>query len=72
MGMGEVDDRVKETVDEDDEQRKRVQQFFKTVAGEDNEIDWSELKEVLDMAMKRGNSPFLYPLSRAIVKLKLN
>ncbi|CAL8090943.1 unnamed protein product [Orchesella dallaii] len=53
VGMGEVDDRVKETVDEEDEQKARVSEFFKTVAGDDNEIDWSELKEVLDIAMKR-------------------
>ncbi|ODM97216.1 Calpain-B [Orchesella cincta] len=56
VGMGEVDDRVKETVDEEDEQKARVSEFFKTVAGDDNEIDWSELKEVLDMAMKRDSN----------------
>lgn len=39
-----------------DEAARRVQEFFKTVAGEDMEIDWSELKEVLDLSMKRGTS----------------
>lgn len=40
----------------EDENTKRVKEFFKTVAGEDMEIDWSELKEVLDLALKRGMS----------------
>lgn len=38
VGMGEVDDRVKETEDEDEEQRKKVGEFFKQVAGDDNEV----------------------------------
>ncbi|CAG7722886.1 unnamed protein product [Allacma fusca] len=53
VGIGEVDDRVKEDEPQEDENTKRIQEFFRTVAGEDMEIDWSELKEVLDLALKR-------------------
>jgi len=44
---------VKESEPEQDEAAQRVKDFFKTVAGEDMEIDWAELKEVLDLALKR-------------------
>ncbi|XP_021945199.1 calpain-A isoform X2 [Folsomia candida] len=53
VGIGEIDDKVKETEPEEAEAAERVQQFFKTVAGDDMGIDWSELKEVLDLALKR-------------------
>jgi hypothetical protein len=45
---------VKETEPEENDAAQKVQAFFKTVAGDDMEIDWSELKEVLDLALKKG------------------
>ena len=56
-------EQVKEDEDPDaeDENTKKVKEFFKTVAGEDMEIDWAELKEVLDLALKRGMSDLLRP-----------
>jgi len=51
---------VKESEPESRDAAERVQTFFKTVAGEDMEIDWSELQEVLNMAMKRGMFVFKY------------
>ena len=57
LEMGEVDDEVKETLKPDPEEEKRnerIREFFKKIAGEDLEVDWMELKEILDYAMKNG------------------
>lgn len=40
--------------EEEAEQDDRIRGFFSKVAGEDLEIDWSELQNVLNFAMKRG------------------
>jgi hypothetical protein len=32
----------------------RIRDFFKAVAGEDLEVDWMELKNVLDFAINKG------------------
>lgn len=32
----------------------KVREFFLKLAGEDMEVDWMELKEILDYAMKSG------------------
>lgn len=54
--MGDVDDRVKDEKPdpEEDKRNEKIREFFKKIAGEDMEIDWMELKEVLDFAMKSG------------------
>lgn len=57
LEMGEVDDNVKETLKPDSEEEKRnerIREFFKKIAGEDLEVDWMELKQILDYAMKNG------------------
>jgi len=33
----------------------RVREFFTVVAGEDMEVDWMELKNVLDFAINKGD-----------------
>lgn len=33
----------------------KVKEFFRKIAGEDMEVDWMELKEILDYAMRNGN-----------------
>ncbi|KAF2359806.1 Peptidase C2 calpain large subunit domain III [Trinorchestia longiramus] len=54
VGFGQVDDRVKPASEEEAaEQDDRIRGFFSKVAGEDLEIDWSELQSVLNYAMKR-------------------
>ncbi|XP_014612871.1 PREDICTED: calpain-B isoform X2 [Polistes canadensis] len=67
VGIGEVDDRVinpKGTnTDGDDEKIRdepepdrnveKVREFFKKLAGDDMEVDWMELKEILDFAMRK-------------------
>ncbi|CAH2061913.1 unnamed protein product, partial [Iphiclides podalirius] len=61
VGMGEVDDRVKE-VEPNPEPTDPVRDFFTRLAGADGEVDWQELKEILDyamreeLAMKRGGA----------------
>nr|AAT77811.1 calpain B [Gecarcinus lateralis] len=54
VGFGQVDDRVRP---EDDAQEveadERINAFFRKVAGDDLEIDWKELQDVLNFALKR-------------------
>lgn len=42
--------------DESDQDRnaEKVREFFKKLAGDDMEVDWMELKEILDFAMRKG------------------
>nr|CAD7200723.1 unnamed protein product [Timema douglasi] len=68
VGLGEIDARVKGQVDIDDdipahvkeapepEEEKtseKAKEFFKKIAGEDMEVDWLELKDILDYAMRK-------------------
>lgn len=40
---------------EPDRNEEKVREFFKKLAGDDMEVDWLELKEILDYAMRKGN-----------------
>lgn len=40
---------------EEDKAQDKVKEFFRKIAGEDMEVDWMELKEILDYAMRNGN-----------------
>ncbi|XP_045540689.1 calpain-A isoform X6 [Papilio machaon] len=51
VGMGDVDDRVKE-IAPNPEPTDPVRDFFNRLAGDDGEVDWQELKEILDYAMR--------------------
>lgn len=51
IGMGDVDDRVKEQ-EPHPEPADPVREFFTRLAGSDGEVDWQELKEILDYAMR--------------------
>lgn len=51
IGMGDVDDRVKE-IAPNPEPADPVRDFFNRLAGADGEVDWQELKEILDYAMR--------------------
>ncbi|XP_047999752.1 calpain-A isoform X2 [Leguminivora glycinivorella] len=51
VGMGEVDDRVKE-IAPNPEPTDPIREFFNRLAGADGEVDWQELKEILDYAMR--------------------
>lgn len=39
---------------EPDRNEEKVREFFKKLAGDDMEVDWMELKEILDFAMRKG------------------
>ncbi|XP_029176499.1 calpain-A isoform X5 [Nylanderia fulva] len=52
VGVGEVDDRVRDEP-EQDRNTEKVREFFKKLAGDDMEVDWMELKDILDFAMKK-------------------
>lgn len=54
LEIGDVDDRIKEIKPDPEEQKRseRLQEFFKKIAGEDLEVDWIELKQILDYALK--------------------
>ncbi|XP_075987932.1 calpain-A-like isoform X3 [Anticarsia gemmatalis] len=51
IGMGDVDDRVKD-IAPNPEPADPVREFFNRLAGADGEVDWQELKEILDYAMR--------------------
>ncbi|KAK0096665.1 hypothetical protein PV326_004775 [Microctonus aethiopoides] len=51
VGIGEVDDRVRPN--EPDQNDEKVREFFRKLAGDDMEVDWMELKEILDYAMRK-------------------
>ncbi|XP_034837477.1 calpain-A isoform X5 [Maniola hyperantus] len=51
VGMGDVDDRVKD-IAPNPEPADPVRDFFNRLAGADGEVDWLELKEILDYAMR--------------------
>jgi hypothetical protein len=40
---------------EEEKTQDKVKEFFRKIAGEDMEVDWIELKEILDYAMRNGN-----------------
>jgi calpain len=40
---------------EEEKTQDKVKEFFCKIAGEDMEIDWMELKEILDYSMRNGN-----------------
>ncbi|XP_046433839.1 calpain-A-like isoform X6 [Neodiprion fabricii] len=52
IGIGEVDDRVRDQP-EPDKNEEKVREFFRKLAGDDMEVDWMELKEILDFAMRK-------------------
>ncbi|XP_072933946.1 calpain-A isoform X2 [Epargyreus clarus] len=52
IGMGDIDDRVKEITPIAPEPTDPVREFFNRLAGADGEVDWQELKEILDYAMR--------------------
>ncbi|XP_043232364.1 calpain-B-like isoform X13 [Amphibalanus amphitrite] len=53
VGPGSVDDSVKPQLEEESEYDQMVREFFNKIAGDDLEIDWMELKQVLDYALKK-------------------
>lgn len=55
---------------------EKVREFFQRIAGDDLEVDWMELKEILDFALKKGKflqftygSHIFYCFLQAIDKL---
>ncbi|XP_069668672.1 calpain-A isoform X4 [Periplaneta americana] len=53
VGLGEVDERVvNQPEPEEEKTQDKVKEFFRKIAGEDMEVDWMELKEILDYAMR--------------------
>lgn len=39
---------------ESEESNEKLKKYFLKVAGSDKEVDWTELKDILDFAMKQG------------------
>lgn len=53
VGMGEMDERIKaEPEPEEEKGTEKAKEFFLKIAGEDMEVGWSELKDILDYAMR--------------------
>ncbi|XP_057319385.1 calpain-A isoform X4 [Microplitis mediator] len=67
VGIGEVDDRIINQLNKEDDKgdevreqpepdrsnEEKVREFFRKLAGDDMEVDWEELKEILDYAMRK-------------------
>ncbi|XP_033222734.1 calpain-B-like [Belonocnema kinseyi] len=62
MGYGEND--VKDQP-EPDRSEDKVREFFRKLAGDDMEVDWMELKEILDYAMRKELPQSAPPRSEA-------
>ncbi|CAG0893965.1 unnamed protein product [Cyprideis torosa] len=54
VGMTEPAEDIRQEVEEETDEERKVKEFFRTIAGEDLEIDWMELQKVLDFALKKG------------------
>ncbi|KAK0170184.1 hypothetical protein PV328_010777 [Microctonus aethiopoides] len=69
VGIGEVDDRVRPN--EPDQNDEKVREFFRKLAGDDMEVDWMELKEILDYAMRKEmhNEGFTKDVCRSMVAM---
>ncbi|XP_063995560.1 calpain-A-like isoform X2 [Diachasmimorpha longicaudata] len=67
VGIGEVDDRVKNQPDRNEE--KKVHDFFRTLGGYNMKVDWMGLKEILDYAMRKEmhNEGFSKDICRSMV-----
>jgi len=86
VGLGEVDERGHDSCDgsphdewhvinkpepEEDKTQDKVKEFFHKIAGEDMEVDWMELKEILDYAMRNEtkNEGFSKDVCRSMVAM---
>nr|CAH7752574.1 unnamed protein product [Callosobruchus chinensis] len=53
VGYADLDENIaQEPTEEEKEETNKVYEFFLEIAKEDKEVDWKELKEVLDFALK--------------------
>ncbi|XP_063995536.1 calpain-A isoform X4 [Diachasmimorpha longicaudata] len=85
VGIGEVDDRVINRGNEvrrggdhsvrdqpePDRNEEKIRDFFRKLAGDDMEVDWMELKEILDYAMRKEmhNEGFSKDICRSMVAM---
>ncbi|XP_074099378.1 calpain A isoform X4 [Cotesia typhae] len=71
VGIGEVDDRIREEPQPDRNNEEKVREFFRKLAGDDMEVDWEELKEILDYAMRKEmhNEGFSKDVCRSMVAM---
>ncbi|KAJ9598872.1 hypothetical protein L9F63_026594, partial [Diploptera punctata] len=46
------DEVVNQPEPEEEKTSDKVKEFFRKIAGDDMEVDWIELKEILDYAMR--------------------
>ncbi|XP_063232278.1 calpain-A-like isoform X9 [Bacillus rossius redtenbacheri] len=72
VGIGEVDERVKtEPLPEEEKTKEKAKEFFKKIAGDDMEVDWMELKEILDYAMRAEthNEGFSKDVCRSMIAM---
>ncbi|XP_043210764.1 calpain-A-like isoform X2 [Amphibalanus amphitrite] len=53
VGPGQVSDEITPELSQESEYDRAVRQFFTQIAGDNLEVDWRELKEVLDYALKK-------------------
>ncbi|XP_037937392.1 calpain-B [Teleopsis dalmanni] len=75
VGYGEVDDRVAPSApepDHEDPQREKLRKLFESIAGDDDEVDWMELKRILDHSLRdvmMDSSGFSKDICRSMVAM---
>ncbi|KAF2882526.1 hypothetical protein ILUMI_23640 [Ignelater luminosus] len=73
VALGDVDDRVikQAPTSEEKQETDQVREFFLRLAGEDLEVDWRELKDILDYAMRNesNNKGFSKDVCRSMVAM---
>ncbi|XP_043472787.1 calpain-A-like isoform X2 [Leptopilina heterotoma] len=70
VGVGEVDNRVHDQP-QPEQNEDEVKEFFRKHAGDDMEVDWMELKEILDDALREEthNKGFSKDICRSMVAM---
>ncbi|CAH1730885.1 unnamed protein product [Aphis gossypii] len=74
VGTCPINDKIKElavNTNKSEESNKKLKKYFLKVAGSDKEVDWMELKDILDFAMKQepGNIRFSNDVCRCLIAM---
>ncbi|XP_060856220.1 calpain-A-like [Metopolophium dirhodum] len=73
VGMVEIDDKIKKLAlysKKSDDSNEKLKKYFLKVAGSDKEVDWMDLKNILDFSMKdTGNSKFSNDVCRCFIAM---
>ncbi|XP_060857288.1 calpain-B-like [Metopolophium dirhodum] len=73
VGMVEIDDKIKELAiktNKSGNSNEKLKKYFLKVSGSDKEVDWMDLKNILDFAMKdTGHTKFSNDVCRCLITM---